>query len=329
MNSKTYNISQEFYAACQILGIDDQALLKAHALNKGVRHFQSLNLTAGQVNSLLEAAIIQYGQDDFHIKLADGFSKAAFGHAFLALQCSENLLDAMHRVARFKEICEPVRWQVNQTKTDLTIEIQSSSKDFTLHATGQIMSFMWLVKSCRNVTAKKLRPHKITLNEPVPHQSEIEKELDCEIQISDKATISFKVTDLTHPILSKNRFIISSLESGADKKNRTINHDSNFINAVSHIVNELLPSGVISSERVAQRLAISKRTLERRLSEQGVCFSEVVRQCRQSMARYYLHDTQFPLGEISLLLGFREINSFYRAFKNWYGCTPIEFRSQA
>jgi AraC-like DNA-binding protein len=46
------------------------------------------------------------------------------------------------------------------------------------------------------------------------------------------------------------------------------------------------------------------------------------------MVRHYLHDTCFSISEISLLLGYREVNSFYRAFKEWFGCTPQDIRGQ-
>ena len=94
------------------------------------------------------------------------------------------------------------------------------------------------------------------------------------------------------------------------------------------MVLELLPSGVVTLERVARRLALGKRTLERRLAEREVRFNEIVRDCRRDMARHYLSHTPLAIAEIGLLLGYREINSFYRAFREWFGISPQAYRSQ-
>ncbi|WP_232504024.1 AraC family transcriptional regulator [Thiomicrospira microaerophila] len=328
MNAKTYNICQEFYAACYTLDVDSEPVLNAIGISTHGEKLNSLYITALQISKLFEALVVRYGKDDFHIKLADGFSKAAFGHAFLALQCSENLVSGVHRVARFKEIIEPVRWHITETQDRLSIELQSLSEDFPLYGIAQIMSFLWLVKSCRNVSARKVVPQKVTLTDPAPHQLEIEQEMGCKIEIGDKPVIEFMLVDLAHPVLSVNRFVTSGLEAGVAKADMHQAEDISLVNAVYQIVNELLPSGVITSERVAQRMALGKRTLERRLSDQGVRFSDIVRSCRKDMARHYLHNTQLAMHEITLLLGFRETNSFYRAFKDWFDCTPIDFRSQ-
>jgi len=90
---------------------------------------------------------------------------------------------------------------------------------------------------------------------------------------------------------------------------------------------DLLPSGAVNLERVAAKLTISKRTLERRLKENGLSFMEILRECRMSMAQHYLKETHMPIAEISLLLGYRETNSFYRAFKECHGYTPQQVRA--
>lgn len=82
-------------------------------------------------------------------------------------------------------------------------------------------------------------------------------------------------------------------------------------------------------EGVARRLAMSKRTLQRRLVEEGTSYQDVLRDTRLELARHYLVRTSVPLGEISFLLGFEESNSFFRAFNDWTGRTPEAVRREA
>jgi len=73
---------------------------------------------------------------------------------------------------------------------------------------------------------------------------------------------------------------------------------------------------------VAERLAMSKRKLQRRLAAEGTSFQEVLRDTRHELARHDLHRTELPCAEISFLLGYEDPNSSFRAFHDWTGSTP-------
>lgn len=288
-----------------------------------------LNVTARQIDQIFERIMFEYGKDDLHIRLADGFARGAFGHAFLALQCSQNLREGVHRVARFKEILEPVAWIIDESDTRFSIQIKPATEEFSFSGVWQICCFLWLVKSCRNVTAKNLMPLRVQITTAVPEQAAIEQEIGCVIEVADRAVLELPQEAMEYRVLSSNPYVTSGLDSGALRTRRNRTAGDSLAAAVFSLVLELLPSGVVSLDRVAQRMALGKRTLERRLSEEGYSFSEIVRDCRQDMAIHYLSNTPLPLTEVGLLLGYREVNSFYRAFKEWVGCTPQEYRTQS
>jgi len=89
---------------------------------------------------------------------------------------------------------------------------------------------------------------------------------------------------------------------------------------------ELLPSNSATIETVAERLGMSRRTLQRRLEDEGENFRALVNATRESLARHYLTRTRMSGGEIAFLLGFEDPNSFYRAFHEWTGQTPETIR---
>ena len=327
MQSRRYNITQEFIAACQLLAVDPHRVLACMGLPSKLLKQDELSLSAREVGLAFTQIISEYGRDDFHIRLADGFAKGAFGHAFLALQCSENLRKGIHRVAHFKLLIEPVDWVIRESAETLRIELRALSGDFPLVGIGQIMSFLWLVKSCRNLTARTVVPSQVTITDAVPHQAQIEAELGCPITLGDQAILEFPASTMDLPILSSNRGVISNLGSADDLGvNDGDDGEDAFIALVQSIVLELLPSGVVTLERTAAKLTMSQRTLARRLQERNTSFKEVVRICRSQSAQYYLHETRYPIEEISLLLGYRETNSFYRAFREWFNSSPNQER---
>ena len=82
-------------------------------------------------------------------------------------------------------------------------------------------------------------------------------------------------------------------------------------------------------DAVARELAVSTRTLQRRLSDEGTTFQTVLGETRESLAKQYLAHSALSTGEIAFLLGYEEPNSFYRAFRGWTGETPDRVRAGA
>jgi AraC-like DNA-binding protein len=82
----------------------------------------------------------------------------------------------------------------------------------------------------------------------------------------------------------------------------------------------------LCAEGVAARLAVSPRTLRRRLAEEGYSFQEAKNLARRKRAQYLLSQTRMPLSEIAFELGYSELSAFSRAFRGWVGVTPQNYR---
>ena len=98
--------------------------------------------------------------------------------------------------------------------------------------------------------------------------------------------------------------------------------------AVENEVQRLLPHGRANAETVAKVLALSARTLSRRLSAEGTTFEEVVDELRRSLALEYLKEAGFPLTQIAWLVGYESPTSFSHAFKRWTGRSPSAARRE-
>jgi AraC-like DNA-binding protein len=89
---------------------------------------------------------------------------------------------------------------------------------------------------------------------------------------------------------------------------------------------DMLPSGGITDEKIAEHLNMSERSLQRRLKEAGTTFRTILERVRKDLASTYVHDPDIELVEVAFLLGFSDQSAFSRAFKRWTGNTPSEFR---
>jgi AraC-like DNA-binding protein len=96
---------------------------------------------------------------------------------------------------------------------------------------------------------------------------------------------------------------------------------------VENAISSLLPHGRVLVEDVARGLGMSKRTLARKLSDEGLNFTEILQQLRRDLAVRYLDDRKLHVSKIAWLLGFHEVSAFTHAFKRWTGKTPRELRT--
>jgi len=85
--------------------------------------------------------------------------------------------------------------------------------------------------------------------------------------------------------------------------------------------------GDVGIDTIARPLAMSARSLQRRLSAEGVSYQALVDETRKEAARRYVAGSALSLAEIAYLVGYSEPASFHRAFKRWYGVTPEGFRN--
>ena len=87
-----------------------------------------------------------------------------------------------------------------------------------------------------------------------------------------------------------------------------------------------LPTGDMTIDTVAGDLKVSRRTLQRRLSERNTHFLQEVQELRSQMALRFLADRQLGITSIAFLLGYADSSTFSSAFKTWHGCAPSEYR---
>jgi AraC-like DNA-binding protein len=88
----------------------------------------------------------------------------------------------------------------------------------------------------------------------------------------------------------------------------------------------LLGEGEASLAKVAARLHMSERSLQRRLSAQGASFDTLLEDLRRELCLRYLADPKIAIAEVAYLVGYSEPSAFHRAFKRWTGTTPAEAR---
>jgi AraC-like DNA-binding protein len=106
-----------------------------------------------------------------------------------------------------------------------------------------------------------------------------------------------------------------------------MDHKDEYTRTVTKIILSRLDDETLSIDKVAKEMSVSVRTLQNHLESEGVVFSVLLREIRQRLAKKYLSEN-YSVEQITYLLGFSEPSAFRKAFKNWSGVTPKEYRDR-
>ena len=84
----------------------------------------------------------------------------------------------------------------------------------------------------------------------------------------------------------------------------------------------------LGAEDVASELALSTRTMHRRLREEATSLRDLKEEAKFELAKQELMRGRTPIKRIAEIAGFRNEKSFSRAFRTWTGTSPREFRGR-
>lgn len=178
----------------------------------------------------------------------------------------------------------------------------------------------------RLATRAAITPVQITLPELPEHLSAYETYFGCELVLGNAVEIRFFAADAQQPFVTSNAQMWDFFEQGLNQRLKDVENTASTVERVRAVLIEALPAGYSAIEMVANKLAISKRTLQRKLSAEAQSYQLVLQGVREDLADHYLERSKLSLSEISFLLGFHEANSFIRAYSAWKGMTPGHYR---
>ena len=323
-------MSRLAYARAKSAGIALEPLIREAGLTRQQLDDPHASMTVrDQIKFLnLTAAALQDDLLGFH--LAQMPDLRAIGLLYYLLASSETLLEGLQRIARYSTI---VNQGIVQTCVHGTTELSMS---FRYQGVGRHLDRhqieCWtagLVRICRELTGLRLAPSRVRM---VHQRGEVQGTTLSNF-FGVNVEFGAPVDDVAFPgrfaearIRSAdpylNKLLLDYCEDALSHRRRADTFRASFENAIA----PLLPHGKANVEAVAQQLAVSARTLARRLSEEGASFSDVLERLRNDLAARYLAEKEFGIAQVAWLLGYQETSAFSRAFKRWTGTAPREMR---
>jgi AraC-like DNA-binding protein len=140
--------------------------------------------------------------------------------------------------------------------------------------------------------------------------------------------IVFARADLDRPFLTHNADLLAAVAPQLEAELKQARAARAIGGQVKAVLKPLLAGRRPAIDDVAKELGLSARTLQRRLAEDGTTFQELLQEARRELARHYLLHSALELNETAYLLGYEDAHSFFRAFQQWEGRSPGEWRAR-
>ncbi len=322
-HGQKYNLGKYWQALLKDLNIPVQDVLRQAQLPLDLLLRKTPDVTADEYFRFWDGlAHVSRLTPAFALRLVQNISAKTTDPAVIAFLSSSDLNEALKRTAHYKPIVAPVRLYVEQNDRQTGLTFAGLPQHGPLPALFIAFELVFWVQLARMATREQVNPETVHSSLNLPEVEAYEAFLETRIRRDEVNRVTFSALDAQKPFLMANHAMWAILGPAFDKRMEDLTQEASFRDRVRACLLERLASGHYSTTQVASKLAISNRTLQRRLREEGTTFQQVLDELREELARHYLSATDYTSAEISFLLGYEEPNSFFRAFRAWTGKTP-------
>ena len=252
------------------------------------------------------------------IKLTTELNPAQLPPSVLAPYHARDYRDALSRIARYKQLCYPERLHITEDGELCTIELEWL---YTEQSEPPILVYLTLVSLLqlgRVGSGHRFSARSVEFLHPSPlgDVRALEDYFGCSVLFgATNNRLTLHRSDLNRHFVTYNAelldILVPALEKSLDDKERS----KSTTEIVKWMIKRSLDGGRPDVLILAGELGMSERTLQRRLTDEGTSFKQLLSESRREMAREYLADPSIDIKEVAFLLGYEDKSSFYRAFR--------------
>lgn len=286
-------------------------------------------VSANAVCRLLEMSAADSDAEDFGLRMGEGRQLSVLGPLGMAVRDSPTLRDALGAMVRYITLhSEALFLGVEEREGALVIRVSLIVEHAGSTRQADEMVVVSLYRMLQELIGPGWRARRICLSHEAPrnlasHLRVFGRSFDfgcdfngivCELKDMDA------VPRAARPELAQ--YAHAYLDSLSARATLSMTEK------VRRMVLSLLPSGNCSVERVASQLGVDRRTVHRKLLQEGATFSSILDEVRASLALQYLRHAERPVSYVAVLLGFSMQSAFSRWFRDHFGCSPSTWRSE-
>lgn len=304
-------------------------VLQRAGLPAGFFQQEKIYVTTQELFALWQAIGETNGDPGIGLKLGAEPRFERYQPTAIAAVCSRSFRDALERIARYKQLTCPEEIRVHTAGEEASVEF------FYLEAKGiqpdvlVDLCLSWILGIGRRGTDGQITPVRLELTRPAQNRELLESYFGCRVRFkAGRNALVFRNEDLDRPFVTQNEELLKVIGAQLETELQERKATGNIGDQVKDTLKRSLAGKRPTLQQVAQELCLSVRTLQRRLTDAGVSFQQLVEDTRRELAQHYLRHSAVELTEAAFLLGYEDANSFHRAFHEWEGTSPGEWRTR-
>jgi len=312
----------------ELNGLDaHQLMTDLGVLPQTLRDVQA-RIPARLADQAFEMAMQRLPDPAFALRASECWHPSNLGIMGYAWLSSRTLHTGLKRMERFSRIIgDDFSYQVLEDVDGLHFRHDHGRGDALVGHAMTDFTLSIIFDMCRKNFGHQLNAKRLYLRRPLPaNPAPWESFFGCTVQFgATKDSFVLDATAANAPLPSANIPMANTFDAIlTEQLSRFLQDD--LINRCKSFVLRELTSGPPSAASVAAHLGLSQRSFQRRLSELGLAYQQLLDQTRHELARRYLDDPANSVTEITFLLGFSEQSAFTRAFESRTGISPSAYR---
>lgn len=284
--------------------------------------------------TIWELLLERYPDEPLGIQYADTLGIGAAGVVGYVCKHSRTLRDAMEVYARYAKLLDPCLVFGFETHAGLCRASMSHEARVLKMCEPIEMMVATTVRYTGELLGGDFSPHEVCFKHPQRHHESVYRGFfpSAELRFDAAWTgVSFDAGYLDHPFQDNDPSIKRYLEAHCDAllaETALASEPKAMDLRAREAIDELLLGGNADIEKVAKRLALSTRSLQRGLQLLETSFREQLDEVRRTRAVQLLRQRELSIQEVAFMLGYADPRNFYRSFKRWTDSTPRTWRSQ-
>jgi AraC-like DNA-binding protein len=326
--NRRFRVSSILPRKLKELGLSPVAVLRQAELPLGLFDQEKILLKTEEMFSLYRG-ISEVSKDPaIGLKLGTEERVERYDPIAIAALYTRSFRDALHRMARYKQLTCPEEIRLVERGGEYLVQFIWLLADQQEPPLLVDACFAWVVGIGRRGTGLPVSPKRIEFRRAEKHRKMHEAHFKCPVKFDAKQNVLvFNKADIDRPFLTHNADLLSMVAPQLEAELSLQLAQKTISEQVKGIVKKLLAGQRPALQDVARELHLSTRTLQRRLTDEGVTFQQLMEGARRELAQHYLLHSSLELNETAYLLGYEDANSFFRAFHHWEGSSPSEWRS--
>jgi len=322
-----FALDREWLLVLKELSVEPDDLLRRAQLPADLFSREGVRLNSEEYFRLWRCLDDQTEDAQLPLQIADVLSVDMFHPVLFAAFCSSNLRTAVNRVAEYKKLVAPIKIDMADTPEGFYVGLVWTDQSVEVPYSMALTELVYATQLARLATRERIVPVRVECAAAVEPRGAYEEYFGVAPQLGDRHGIIFSQADAERPFLSASESLWQVFEPELQRRMSKLDASAPLHQRVKSALLENLPSGEASIATIAKRLALSPRTLQRRLASEGTSFRDIVNQTRKGLALHYVETTSLSYAEVAFLIGFEEVSSFFHAFREWTGSTPEQVRN--